>query len=65
MQMTIPQKGMATGIVIDIASGKAIFIFQGHSSYFFLIFAHLWWFGGLGFWVGVFVLDFEGGDFSW
>ena len=34
--------------------GKAIFISQVYSLYFFLIFAHLWWFGGwgliLGFW---------------
>ena len=26
---------------------------QGYSLQFFLIFAHLWWFGGLGFGVGV------------
>ena len=34
--------------------GKAIFFSQVYSSYFFLIFAHLWWFGvlGLGSYIG-------------
>ena len=38
---------------------------QGYSLYFFLILAHLWWFGVLGFGVGVLFWVFGVGVFSW
>ena len=45
----------ASGASYDIAGSRRGYIFpQGCSSYFFLKFAHLWWFGvsGLRFWIG-------------
>ena len=41
------------------------FFSQGYSLYFFLILAHLWWFGVWGFGVGVFYWVFGVGVFSW
>ena len=37
---------------------------QGYSLYFFLIFVHLWWFGGWGFWGCCLGLDFCGWGFQ-
>ena len=42
-----------TELLLDNCVWPAICFSQGYSLYFFLIFAHLWWFGVFGFRIGI------------